>query len=124
MIPFYSPPKTFEALTMVMAITYNENRKAEMRGERGAVERYEFYSKARGGIRTKIKKGPVVDEWKKEIVERSIELRQMGPGQAIVNEDDMDDGILEIVEDELDRLQIFGQEDDEAMEDSDDNDSE
>uniref|UniRef100_A0A914CR42 Transposase n=1 Tax=Acrobeloides nanus TaxID=290746 RepID=A0A914CR42_9BILA len=65
----YYSPKGFERRTMLAAMSWNENRLAEIRGERTVVQVYEFYSKAKGEKTVKYKKGPVSEKWKRKIVE-------------------------------------------------------
>ena len=67
------PKKGFEIRTMLAALAFNENRLAEIKGDQRISEVYECFSKSKGEKVTKIKKGPVSDGWKKEIVEEYLE---------------------------------------------------
>ena len=66
---------------MLAVLAYNENRAAEMRGERRITGEYPSFSKAKGEMVTKVKKAPPSEEWKKAIVKTSFEMkREFGTG--------------------------------------------
>ena len=46
---------------MLAALAFNENRLAEIKGDRRISEVYECFSKSKGEEVTKIKKGPISD---------------------------------------------------------------
>uniref|UniRef100_A0A914CPB1 Uncharacterized protein n=1 Tax=Acrobeloides nanus TaxID=290746 RepID=A0A914CPB1_9BILA len=104
----------FEVRTMLTALAFNENRLAEMRGDRRISEVYECFSKSKGEKVTKIKKGPIRDGWKKEIVEESLERkRRQGPREQVKlvqNED------LDVVVDQLEELLMFSDSKEEEFE--------
>lgn len=119
---FY-PRRGFEIRTMLATLSFNENRTGEWEGKRTVREIYECYSKAKRGNRIKRKKGPVIDEWKAEIVNSAIANKQLqGAGHPTSNEpsnepdresafgDDIDDMLAELFEDALD---LSGSEDEE-----------
>uniref|UniRef100_A0A914DJR9 Mutator-like transposase domain-containing protein n=1 Tax=Acrobeloides nanus TaxID=290746 RepID=A0A914DJR9_9BILA len=111
----YFPPKGFEIRTMLAAIAFNENREAEERGERTIKEVYMTYSKSKGEMTRKCKKGPIVEAWKNEIVKKTIERKKNhGPGLPL-SEDDMDDGIDLLVDHLEDVLNFDDMNDDEVL---------
>jgi hypothetical protein len=72
---------------MLAAIAFNENILAKLRGERRVSDVYECFSKAKGKKVTKIKKGSVNEEWKRRLVEESIDRkRRQGPGDPMNKE--------------------------------------
>lgn len=76
---FY-PVKGFTYRTMLAALAWNANKMAEIRGERTIKKVRESFSKAYGETRRKIWKGPKEENWKKEMVEESINRKRIeGP---------------------------------------------
>lgn len=107
----YYCAKGFERRTMLAAIGFNENRKAEEHGKRTIKEAYEFYSKAKGDMRRKVKMGPVSEDWKSRIVSDAIERkRQYGAGWP-QGDADPDDGIAELLSDLLNEALNFDSDD-------------
>lgn len=109
----YFPKKGFIQRTMLAAIAYNENRMAEMRGERRISGVYPSFSKARGENVYKVRKTPVIQKWKMEIVDKTIERKQdFGKG----NPREPDDGDhyeeMDIVLNRFDELLVFSDTDD------------
>lgn len=99
---------------MLAALAFNENRLAEIRGERTVQRYYEYYSKAKGEKRIKCQKGPAAEQWKAQIVEKTIEFkREHG---LSLSEEEMDDGIVDILADQLEEALQF-ETDDEIFED-------
>lgn len=85
----FFPRKGFEIRTMLAALAFNENRSGEWEGKRTVREIYECYSKAKRANRVKRKMGPVIDEWKSEIVSCAIAKKQNhGPGKPTSKESD------------------------------------
>uniref|UniRef100_A0A914CS80 Uncharacterized protein n=1 Tax=Acrobeloides nanus TaxID=290746 RepID=A0A914CS80_9BILA len=109
---FYNPPG-FTCRTMLAIISYNENVRAEQRGERKVVEEYRYFSKSKGEFTTKFKKGAPIDAWKEEIVIASID-KKLHPDldEPVFEENDIDDGI-ESIHDEDESL--FGEGVDEEL---------
>jgi hypothetical protein len=68
----YFPKKGFICRTQLAVLAYNENRMAEMSGDR-RVSADQSFSEAKGEKVTKRKKGPASEEWKKFIVDKAIE---------------------------------------------------
>lgn len=56
----YFPKIGFERRTMLASIDFNENREAEIRGDRRISQVYECFSKSKGGKTTKVKKAQCV----------------------------------------------------------------
>jgi hypothetical protein len=61
--------------TMLAALSYNENRRAEDRGERVVKRVCMMYSKSKGEMISKIQKGPIYEKWKEEIVDGAIKKK-------------------------------------------------
>lgn len=104
----YFPKKGFELRTMLAALSWNENKNAESRGNRKVSEVYECFSKSRDEKVTKVKKNPICEDWKQAIVDDSIERkRQHGPGIPFEGvQNDLDEGI-DIIRNQFEELQNF-----------------
>ena len=62
-------------------------------------------------MRTKVKKGPVVHDWRRDVVQRSVEQEQLfGPGKPMKN-NQLDAGAVDLVVDELERQMLLDEED-------------
>uniref|UniRef100_A0A914ECZ7 Uncharacterized protein n=1 Tax=Acrobeloides nanus TaxID=290746 RepID=A0A914ECZ7_9BILA len=109
--------KGFIGRTMLAAISYNANVKAEISGERKVVSEYRYYSKSKGTFTKKFKKSPPVDTWKTEIVKLVIEKKLHHELPEAEGEDYLDDGIYEEPIDEVDYVSQF---DADYLDDSDD----
>uniref|UniRef100_A0A914DRZ1 Uncharacterized protein n=1 Tax=Acrobeloides nanus TaxID=290746 RepID=A0A914DRZ1_9BILA len=91
----YFPKIGFMRRTMLAAMAYNENREAEIRGDKRVSVVYQSFSKAKGERVTKMKKSPSNENWKQEIVEKSIERKQaFGTGNPIDQDDSEDLDII------------------------------
>ena len=78
-------------------MSWNENRRGEIPGDRDVVQVYECYSKSKGEKMVKYKKGPVNEKWKAKLVEDPIERKRIkGPGNPLNNEE-YDDGVVDVV---------------------------
>uniref|UniRef100_A0A914DJX8 Uncharacterized protein n=2 Tax=Acrobeloides nanus TaxID=290746 RepID=A0A914DJX8_9BILA len=107
----YFPKIGFLRRTMLAAIDFNEMRQAELRGDRRISEIYECFSKSKGEKVTKVKKSPISDEWKINIVKEVIERKRIqGPGDPVHDGHDgqeESDEELDLVCDRLDDLLYF-----------------
>jgi hypothetical protein len=104
LVQYISIYQRFRQMLAVMA--YNENIGTEMRGDRRVSVVYQSFSKSRGEKVTKIKKSPANEDWKKDIVHKSLERKQqIGMGNP-VNQDDIDEN-LDIVIGQFDELLNF-----------------
>jgi hypothetical protein len=93
---------------MLAAMAYNENRGAEMRDDRRVSVVYQSFSKLRGEKGTKMKKSLANEDWKKDIVEKSLERKQqIGMGKPVDPDQDEIDEDLDIVIDKFDELLNF-----------------
>jgi hypothetical protein len=73
--------------TKLAVLAYDENRMAEMRGEKRVTVVYQSFSKSKGEKVTKKKKGQASEEWKRRIVDKAIERKQdQGAGDLQENE--------------------------------------
>ena len=80
----FFPKKGFTRRTMLAVMAYNENRDAEMRGDRRVSVVYQSFSKSKGERVIKTKKNPADKGWKREIVDKSIEKkREFGKGYPV-----------------------------------------
>uniref|UniRef100_A0A914EJU4 Uncharacterized protein n=1 Tax=Acrobeloides nanus TaxID=290746 RepID=A0A914EJU4_9BILA len=61
---------------MLAVMAYNDNRMAEVRGDRNISVVYQSFSKAKGEKVVKYKKGPPSEEWKKDLVDKSVERKR------------------------------------------------
>uniref|UniRef100_A0A914EEH8 Uncharacterized protein n=1 Tax=Acrobeloides nanus TaxID=290746 RepID=A0A914EEH8_9BILA len=92
---------------MLAALSWNENRRAEILGDRDVVQVYECYSKSKGEKMVKYKKGPMNEKWKAKLVEDTIERKRIqGPGNPLNNEE-YDDGVVDVVADQFEELLRF-----------------
>jgi hypothetical protein len=114
---FY-PIKGFELRTMLAALAFNENRLAEIRGERTVQRYFEYYSKANGEKRIKCQKGPVAEQWKAQIVEETIKFKREHEHGLSLSEEEMDDGIVDILADKLEEALQFETDDEISGDDS------
>uniref|UniRef100_A0A914DJP9 Uncharacterized protein n=1 Tax=Acrobeloides nanus TaxID=290746 RepID=A0A914DJP9_9BILA len=97
---------------MLAVMVYNENRMAEVRGDRNISVVYESFSKTKGEKVVKYKKGPPSEGWKKDLVDKSVERkRQQGKGNPIEEDKNEYDENIEIVLDKLETLFNFDSDD-------------
>jgi hypothetical protein len=82
---------------MLASMTYNENRGAEMRSDRRVSVVYQSFSKSRGEKVIKMKKRPANEDWKKDIVDKSLERKQIGMRNPVGRDQDDIDEDLDIV---------------------------
>ena len=107
----FFPKRGFNCRTMLAAMSYNENRKAEMRGDRRVSVMYQCFSKAKGEKVVKAKKSPPSEEWKKDIVQNAIVWKQEhGPGNP--QETDNEEEELDFIIDKFEELLNFSDDDD------------
>lgn len=78
--------------TMLAVISYNENVRAELRGERYVVYEYRCYSRSKGEYTIKRKKQPAVCTWQPKIVDLAVEICRNGMDEPEFDEDDINDG--------------------------------
>jgi hypothetical protein len=80
---------------MLAAMACDENRGAKMRGDRRVSVVYQSFSKSRGEKVTKMKKSPANEDWKKDIVDKSLERKQqIGMGNPVdPDQDDIDEDL-------------------------------
>jgi len=103
---------------MIAALRYNETRRATEAGDRVVVEEYEYYSKAKGRMRKKMKMGPVVLEWKRILVEKifnqfanhenSVDERNDSDSERFEDEEERE---IEFMNQRLDELLVFDEDD-------------
>jgi hypothetical protein len=105
----------FNFRTMLAVIAWNRIQEAELSGERVVESESKTYSKARGTTRIKVVKTPGPDDWKRKLVENSLEKKRLfGPGQPA---DEKVEQLVDELEDRLACLTLFDdQEDDEEVE--------
>ena len=107
----YFPLAQFTFRTMLAAIAWNRIQDAELSGERQVVSISAIHSKARGTLRTKVRKTAGPDDWKKKLVVNSLEKKRLyGPGMPAAN-----DGVEQLVDEvqmRLSHLTLFDEEED------------
>ena len=97
---------------MLATMAYNEIRLEEMRGERRVSQIYQSYSKAKGEKVTKIKNIPANEDWKKDIVNKSIKRKQEhGPGNPQESKDEGPNEELELMINNFEELLYFSDSD-------------
>uniref|UniRef100_A0A914D5Q4 Uncharacterized protein n=1 Tax=Acrobeloides nanus TaxID=290746 RepID=A0A914D5Q4_9BILA len=114
----YFPIKGFMIRTMLAALSYNENRRAEDRGERVVKRVCMMYSKSKGEMISKIQKGPIYEKWKEEIIDGAIKKKiEQGYGLPDMLDEDkyMHDGD-DFIADELAELLNFDEEEESELE--------
>lgn len=114
----YFPKKGFEVRTMLAALDFNATQMAEKNDERRISGVYEYFSKPKGGMVTRVKKFPVNESWKKKLVCDAIELKiEQGMGNPIAEVHDDDDDEYEFYRQPIEDLLNFDFTDEEDEDD-------
>ena len=115
----YSPKRKFfdkagfELKTMLSTLDFNTTQLAELEGKRHIVKQYQSYSKARGELRTLIRKEVVEQPWKRELVENVILRKQLfGQGLPDLSDEKLENEIENLADLIIDSLFLCDNADD------------
>lgn len=115
----YFSKNGFIRRTMLASLAFNRIRQAELCGERKISEVYEAFSKAKGEKITKIKKAPINEDWKRNIVAEVIERKRNQGTFDPTNEPEDSDDDEELFLANFDEILHFSDSEDEEVEDPD-----